>query len=373
MQPSVPLFRTVHLPEMEDAAVRVLRSGQIASGPFVESFARELSRWLGHPHVVLTSDMSSAMTLALRLAGVGPGDEVLTSPFACMATNAPIANLGARPAWVDVDPATGLLDPHRLHEAITPRSRALIAYHLAGYPADVDAIAAFCRERGLVLIEDCDNALGATIRGRPVGSFGDLAVYSFYPNRQVNGVEGGALACRRADDAARAARLRRFGVDPHGFRDGHGEIRPDSDIPEVGWSASMNNLNSAVALAQLPGLDARLTRTRQVAGALREGLRGIGGVEVVAAHPEGEAAYWTLLTRVRNRAPVLAHLKGNGIAASGLHHRNDTYSGFRSAPATLPGVERWSSVHISLPCGWWMDNAAVDAVVRVMSTAPLST
>lgn len=366
---AISLFNAYGDAATEAAALAVLRSGQIASGPKVAEFQQALAPWVGLPHVVTTSDMSSAMMLALHLCGVGPGDEVLSPAYTCMSSAAPIANLGARVRWVDVDADTGLLDPAALATRITPRTKACVVYHAAGYPADMPAIAAICREHGIALIEDCNTALGAQLAGQPVGAWADAAVYSFYPNRQVNGLEGGAVAWRDASRAEAALRLRRFGISLSGFRDSIGEINPASDIAQVGWSAAMSQLNAAVALAQLPGLDGRLAQTRLNAQALAQGLAAVPSLQVVQPLDAALPAFWGLLVLAEHRDTVLAELKRQGVMASKLHHRIDTYSGFGAEATELPGTAAFLDRVIALPCGHWLSAAELDRVTQVLTQA----
>lgn len=362
---TIPLFGIYHDEAMERAAADVLRSRQIASGPQVALFEQEFGALAGQAHVVSCNDMSNAMQLALRLSGVGPGDEVLTSAYACLSTNAPIAMVGAQPRWVDVDPETGNLDPHALQAAITPRSKAVIAYHLAGYPARMAEIAAICHAHGLQLIEDCDNALLATLDGRPVGTFGDHAIYSFYPNRQVNASEGGALACRKPDDAARARRLRRYGIDMPTFRDQWGEISPASDIAEIGYAATLNQLCAALGRCQLPGVSQRLATTQVNVAWLRERLSPLNGISLVPLAPGATAAYWTLLIRAPRRDALMQGLKARGVQCSTLHLRNDAYSAL-GGPRELPGTRAFAESMLALPCGWWLAPAQLQGIVDAM-------
>lgn len=353
----------------EAAALAVLRSGQIASGPKVAEFQQALGAWTSPPGVVTTSDMSSAMMLALHLCGVRAGDEVLTPAYTCMSSAAPIHNLGARPRWVDVTAETGLVDPAALAGRFTPRTKACVVYHAAGYPAPMPEIAALCRARGVALIEDCNTAMGARLQGEGIGSWGDAAVYSFYPNRQINGIEGGAVAFREAHLAQEAQRLRRFGIALTGFRDGIGEINPASDIPAVGWSAAMSQLNSAVALAQLPGLAARLAATQANARALAQRLAGVDGLSVVQPGHQAEPVYWGLLVLAQQRDEVLGALKRQGVMASKLHHRLDTYSGFAAEPADLPGTAYFLEQVIALPCGHWLSPDDLDRIAGTLTQA----
>lgn len=365
---AIPLFRVVHDEAIEAAVLDVLRSGQIASGRYVEPFRERLGRIIGNPRVVTLDSMSSAMTIALRLAGAGPGSEVITSPFACLSTNAPLGTAGVRAVWADVDPATGALDVADVARRITQRTRAVVLYHLAGYPGPARELAALCAERGVVLIEDCDNALGATVDGVPVGSHGDLAIYSFYPNRQIAAIEGGAIACRAQADFERAQLLRRFGIDVTRFRDPLGEIDAACDVPEIGWSAVFNNLGSAVGLAQLDGLAGRLAQTRANARRLMALLADVADVTPVRILPGADPVFWGLMVLSPRRDALLAALKGEGIGASKLHQRNDRYTGFGADAPQLPGIDAIAQQMLALPCGWWLSEAEVaqvaDAVRR---------
>ncbi|MBT9500762.1 MAG: DegT/DnrJ/EryC1/StrS family aminotransferase [Burkholderiaceae bacterium] len=368
MTRSIPLFGIFRSAEMEAAVIEVIRSGQIASGGHVEAFRRGFGELVGNPNVVTTNDMSSAIQIALHVSGIGAGDEVLTAAYSCMSSNAPIATSGARAAWVDVDPATGVMDARDFERAITPRTRAALLYHLAGYPGPVREIAEICRQRGIVLIEDCDNALLATIDGAQVGSFGDFAIHSFYPNRQINATEGGAMVCKSPEHVARAIRLRRYGIDLTRFRDALGEIDPNCDIAEIGWAATLNNLCSAAGASQLASVAARVARTRDVAQALSARLAQLPQLALVRPMPGATPSYWALLTRVGKRDQVMAALKARGVQCSKLHHRTDSYSGFGAAPRELPGTSAFLASVLALPCGWWLNDDDIDYLVLTLKS-----
>lgn len=365
----IRLFHGAVSPAAEQAAQTVLRSGQIASGPKIAEFEQAFGELIGHPHVVTTSDMSSALTLALHLAGVGPGDEVLTLAFSCLSSNSPIARLGAKPVWVDIDPATASMSVEDVRRAITPRCKALLLYHVAGYPGPTREITALCRQHGIVVIEDCNNALGARIDAQAVGHLGDYAVHSFYPNRQLNAIEGGALVCPDQASAQRARHLRRFGIDSASFRDALGEINAHSDVPELGWSASLSQLNAAVGLAHLPDLTEQLRRTRANAALLRSAIQGLLGIKAVEALAGAEPAYWGFLILAQQRDALLATLKGQGIHTSRLHHRNDTYTGFAAESRPLPGTDVLMAQVLALPCGWWLDDADMHRLASALQQA----
>jgi perosamine synthetase len=360
---TIELFHPVVLPEMELAMLDVLRSGQIASGPKVAEFERAFSSLVRRDHVVATSDMTSAVTLALHLAGVRAGDEVATLAFSCLSSNAPIALLGARAVWIDIEPATLSMSLSDLERKLTPKVKAVMVYHVAGYPADMESISTLCRNRGVVLIEDCNNAIGAMTADQPVGTHGDYSVFSLYPNRQVNAIEGGVLVTPDSATAARAKSMRRFGIDTATFRDARGEINPQSDVSEIGWSASLSNVNAAVALAQLSNLSERLHITNTNAANLARATLGLNGLKPVNPTPGNSPSYWGFGILADQRDALLAHLKGKGIKASVLHQRNDSYSGFRTGLATLPGTEKVLKHFMALPCGWWLSAPQVQNIV----------
>jgi dTDP-4-amino-4,6-dideoxygalactose transaminase len=366
---TLSLFNVVNTPEMETVAIEVMRSGRIASGTYVPAFEDGLSKLLGQQNIVTTVDMTSAIYLALHLAGVKAGDDVLTTAFACMSTNSPIATIGARPIWVDMAANSAFISVADFEAAITPKTKAAILYHLAGYPGPIQEIAAICKKYGIALIEDCDNALLAKVDGKNVGVFGDYAVYSFYPNRQINTTEGGALICKKPSDALLAKKLRRFGIDGSSFRTRSGEISPAADIPEAGWSMTLNNLCSALGLAQLQTVNDLVEKTRKNALFLIEKLTVLIGVNILQAMPNSQPVYWALLIQVENRDSVLEQLKLQGVMASQLHQRNDIYSCFTNSERNLPNTTELQNTIIALPCGWWLGASDLAKIVDVIKNA----
>lgn len=370
----IPLFGVVSLPEMQAVAVEVLRSGRIASGPYVAQFEAGIGQIVGQPNIVSMVDMTSAIFLALHLAGVSKGDEVLTTAFACMSTNSAIAQSGAVPVWVDVKPQSVEINLDDLIGKISAKTKAVILYHVAGYPGPAKDLAALCRARGLVLIEDCNNALFASRDAMPVGSYSDFAVYSFYPTRQINTTEGGALVCKSADMAARARKLRRFGIDFATFRDSRGEISPRSDIAEIGWGFTMNNLCAALGCAQLPTVQDRVFKTQKNAEKLTQLVGEIKGVQALPVAPGSTSAYWVLLLFVENRDAVLAAVKHEGVMASCLHHRNDTYTGFGvSVSQYLPNTSYLQDHILAVPCGWWLTDVDLESISQILARAVSGT
>jgi perosamine synthetase len=369
MYRKIPLFGVVHLPEMEKASIEVMRSGKIAHGPFVSLFEKELAQLLKQPNLLTTSDVSCALHLALHVAGVTAGDEVLTTSYACMSTNAVIASMGAKAVWVDLAPNSMHLDLTLFEAAVTPQTKAVVLYHVAGYPGPSEQLAAICHRRGIKLIEDCDNAMFAQINNQYAGTFGDFTVYSFYPNREINTMEGGALVCQSAADAQKARLLRRFGINLDFFRLPSGEINSELDIPEAGWSYAMSNLSAAVGHSQLKSLTTRLNKTQGNVKKLLTYLSNLPQIHLVPIQPNNQPAYWVLLIQINLRDSVNAFLKQRGIESSILHYRNDKYTCFGTNDTFLPNTVLFQNTVLALPCGWWLEDEDIKFIIDSLSLA----
>ena len=362
---SLPLFSVINSSAAEANVIDVLRSGQIASGSFVDNFEQRLESYLSVEHAVTTSDMTSAIKLALRLCNVAAGDEILTTPFACLATNSAITAVGAKPKWVDVEEYSVNIDVEDLERKISSNTRVLILYHVAGYIGRLDEIVALCKKHNVVLIEDCNNALGSTFNGRKVGSFGDFSIFSFYPNRQINCGEGGSLICRLKSDKDRAVKLRRFGIDHSCFRDSSGEINPTSDVAEIGFSDTMSNLCAAIGVSQFDNLDNRIYLARKNKNRITRAIIGCSDITVLESSEQSNSAFWVMLLWVKNRDSLMSYLKSKGIGASKLHHRNDDYSGFGlKGRFLLKNTTALQSHILAIPCGAWLSDKEIDYIAQ---------
>lgn len=342
-------------PEADALVQKVLHSGRLAEGEWSRRFEEGLAGYLGHPHVVAVSDIHNALGIALQLAGVGPGDHVVSSPVACLATNMPILAAHAKVVWADVDPSSGLMTDRTVAEALTPRTKAVIAYHWGGDVADVDAIGRVAKEAGATLIEDAQEAFGAALRGRPIGhQTADATAFSFYANRHITTGEGGALALRTPELAAAARLRKRYGIDQTRFRDALGEIDPACDIAMPGPSAYLPNLAGAIGVAQLAHHERLARARRENAAYFDKALAGIDGIRVVDRTPGSTTASWVYTLLAERRDDLLRALRDRGIRASKMHHRNDLYSAFGPPGRALPGVTSFAERALCIPSGWWV-------------------
>lgn len=365
-QISIPLFK-VFMAESAHAALKpVLESGQLAAGRQVAAFESRLAAWLGVPDTVALGDASGALTLALYLAGVRPGDEVITSPLACAATLMPIANLFAKPVWCDIDPRTGMPDASHIAGMITEKTRAILLYHWSGDVADVCGVAALARRQGIKLVEDASEALGAESRGRRLGGEADLTVYSFYATKHITTGEGAALLAADSQMIRAARHLRRYGIDPAKFRLPAGDLNPAFDIPLSGFNFPMNEIAATLGLEQLPHVDTIVARHRANGQYYGTALNGISGLRLLKRREDSVSGFWTYALCAERRDDLIRKLLSHGIGAQRLHMRNDGYSCFGDGARQLPGVAEFDARNLSIPCGWWVGDEERERVVECL-------
>jgi dTDP-4-amino-4,6-dideoxygalactose transaminase len=251
-------FARISIDEETIAGVcQVLRSGWIATGPYVARFEAALSEYLGGRTVRTLTSGTAALELALLAAGLGPGDEVIVPAMSFAASANVVVRVGAKPVFVDVELASRNLDLDRIEAAITPRTRAIMPVHFAGLPVDMDRLLALARGRGLRVIEDAAHAIGSSWRGRRIGSFGDIACFSFHPNKNMTTIEGGAVVLDNPDEVHYLELARFHGIE----RDADNNV----DVTQAGGKYNLSDVAARVGLGQLAQLDAFCERRRALA------------------------------------------------------------------------------------------------------------
>jgi perosamine synthetase len=285
-----------------------VRSGWVSSiGEYVTAFEDELASRCGVAHAIATSNGTTALHLALAVAGIGPEDEVIVPSLTFVATAAAVRYLGASPVFAESDAAHWCLDPTDVASRVTPRTRALVAVDLYGHPADMDALAEIATEHDLVVVEDAAEALGAVYRQRLAGGLGTLGVLSFYGNKLITTGEGGAVLTDDAALAERARLLRDHAMDPH-RRYWHGEI---------GFNYRITNMQAALGVAQLERLDEFLAKKREIAAVYRAGLHDVPGVTLQEEAEWATSSWWMTTLRIEpngvGRDELAARLRADGV------------------------------------------------------------
>lgn len=290
--------------------LEVLRSGRLSLGPMVDRFEASLAEQVGAPHVAAVSSGTAGLHLCVRLAEIGPGDEVVTTPFSFVASANCVLYEGATPVFADVDPGTLNLDPAAVEAAISPRTKAILAVDIFGYPAELAELEAIAERHGLALLEDACQALGAHYRGRPVGSSGHPAVFAFYPNKQMTTGEGGAVAVASEEDWNLLKSLSNQGRSDSGEWLAHARL---------GYNYRLDDVSAALGVAQLERLDELLEARGEVARRYTELLEGVDGVETPLADDEEHVRSWFVyvvrLAEGADRNGVMARLAEEGVAS----------------------------------------------------------
>jgi len=345
---------------IDQAMQRVLDSGHFILGPEGEALEAEIAARVGVPHAVAVASGTDALHLALRAAGIGPGDEVVLPAFTFIATAEAVSYTGARPVFADIDPASFNATAATLEAALTPATRAVIVVHLYGQCAPMPEIARLCEARGLVLIEDCAQAIGADYDGRAAGAWGAYGCFSFYPTKNLGAYgDAGLVTARNADDAARVRMLRHHGS------------RRSYEHEFVGYNSRLDELQAAVLRAKLPQLARFNGARRRAAARYRAGLRGTDLV-LPAEHGRGAHVYHQFTIRSAGRDALRAALGAAKIASAVYYpiplHRQPAYAAAHGA-SPLPASDAAAASVLSLPIHPYLSDADVDRVCAVLRDA----
>jgi perosamine synthetase len=354
-----------HVPSSAASRVTdVLRGRWIGQGPLVDEFEGRFAERLGCAgRAVAVGSGTDALHIAYILAGIQPGDEVIAPVFTCVATNMPLLYQRARIRFADVQPQTLNIDPGHVRALVSDQTRAIVCTHYAGLPCDMDELAAVARERGIPLIEDAAQALGAVYRGRPIGTTADFTAFSFQAVKHITTGDGGMLMARDASAVGRGRLLRWFGID----RPKKHEGRWENDIEETGYKYQMTDVAAAMGLAGLDELDSILQHRRGLLSAYSLGLRDTPGVALIAANPEDrQHAAWACTILVDGRDGLERKLLEHCIEARQVHYRNDRYSIFRRFRGDCPNMDQLESRYLLLPLHTKMSVDDVELVCSII-------
>lgn len=349
----IPLFKP-HMPDLPELD-SILHSGALAYGKYTMKFEEKLKEYFKTPYVIVTNTFNTAISVATTTAGLTFGDEVIASPMACLASTQPYLSCGLKIKWCDVDPITGTLLPSALKEAVTNKTKAVIHNHFCGYPGYIDEVNEICREFGILVIDDGIECFGSEYKGRKIGSTGaDITIFSLTAVRIPNTIDGGIVIFNDKRLFEKSLRIRDCGIDRSKFRDDIGEISLHCDISEIGYSATMSNVNGYIGLRQMEHIDELLSIQRKNASILKERLSSDGDIKAINADGSNPN-YWVFGVLAREKRKTILKYRNKGLSASGVHINNNIYSVFGNK-AELPGVTEFYNHFVALPSGWWVDD-----------------
>ena len=366
---SVPLSGPYLGEREEELVLEVLRSGRLSLGPTIDRFEELVAERVGAPYAAAVSSGTAGLHLLCRIAGLAPGDEVITSSFSFASSANCFLYEGATPVFADIDPSTLNLDPAAVEAAITPRTKAIVAVDIFGYPCELDELRAICDRRGLALIEDSAEALGAEYKGRPLGSHGTSCVFAFYPNKQIATGEGGVVVTHDEETYKLVVSLRNQGRDY--------ETGGWFNHVRLGFNYRWTDVQAAIGIGQLEKLDRILELRRAAAERYGDLLAGIEGVTPLRADDADHRRSWFVyVVQVApgiDRDRVMARLREEGVNTAEyvpcIHLQDYMRERFGFREGLCPVAEDASARSLALPFFTGIDAVAQGRVAEVLASA----
>jgi len=374
----IPLFKVFMANETPEEVSKVLTSGFIGQGSEVEKFESLLKGYFNNSNVVTTNAATSAEHIALHMLkrpeknlkgyhgvafvenewdGIGPEDEVLTTPLTCTATNWPILANGMKLKWVDVDPNTCNMDLDDLERKISPTTKVIMVVHWGGYPVDLDRLRNI-QEKTYQLygfrpavIEDCAHAFGSTYKGSKIGNYGNICTFSFQAIKHLTTGDGGCAIFPYENQVKRAKLLRWYGIDRE---DNRKDFRCESDISEYGFKFHMNDINATIGINNLPGVKLNINTTINNANFYNQELIDVPGVTLLENKSDRQSSYWIYTMKVERQQDFMNKMKECNIMVSRVHERNDIHSCMSEFKTDLPNLDKLVKEMICIPVGWWV-------------------
>jgi dTDP-4-amino-4,6-dideoxygalactose transaminase len=333
----------------------------VAQGDVVEQFERKFEEYIGGGHTLSLNSGTAALHIALILAGVNEGDEVISTALTAEPTNVAIKMVGAKVRWADVDYNTGNISADSIEKAINSKTKAIIVVDYAGIPVDVKRIQEISQKYNIPVIEDAAHALGAKYNEIKTGNHFPFTVYSFQAIKHLTTIDGGALQIADRDLYEKGKVIRWFGLDKK-------LTRLDNDIKYQGYKYHMNNVNATIGLVQLENIENIVQCYIDNGKYFDEELKNVNGVELIEYYPNTKPSYWLYTLKVENRDRFIKMMADNGIMASELHKRNDLHTFLNDYPTELPNLDAFYRKMVHIPCGWWVNDEDRAKIVKLIKS-----
>ena len=387
MKNNIPLFKVFMSDSVTEKVSEVLKSGFIGQGPVVENFEENLKQYFRHDKLISLNSATSAEHLALHLLkkpnkfllgidgygqyestwpGIENGDEVLTTPLTCTATNWPILANNFNIKWVDIDPKTLNMDLDDLARKITPKTKVIFIVHWGGYPIDLDKLKQIQNQSYRLygfkpaIIEDCAHAMGSKYKNKYIGTHGNICTFSLQAIKHITSGDGGLLFLPHDDLYKIAKLLRWYGIDRDGNRK---DFRCESDISEWGFKFHMNDINASIGNENFKHVDEITGKHKDNAKFYDKELKNVNGIELLERNKDMESSFWIYSILVEDRDNFQRYMSEKGIATSQVHERNDIHSCVREYKSILPNLDSTIKKVSSIPVGWWVSKEDREYIV----------
>jgi perosamine synthetase len=347
---TIPVFRPSYGDAEFEAVKAVMASGWVGLGPKTAEFEKRFAEYLGVRHAVALNSGTAALHLAMVAAGLGKGDEVISTPLTFVSTNHAILYVGARPVFADVEAATANIDPESVRRRITKKTRAVVCVHYGGRPCKMDALEAIAREHSLILIEDAAHGCGGEHRGRKLGTIGRFGCFSFHAVKNLATGEGGAIVTNDDDAAARLRKLRWLGISKDTWsRESKTQYSWYYTVEEVGFKYHMNDIPAAIGLVQLARLGEMNARREAWARRYDEALADLAWIERPIVEPDTRPDWHNYVIQTDHRDDLNAYLAERGVS-TGVHYiPNNHYDMYKNCRGKTPVCERIWQRLLTLP------------------------
>ena len=361
----IPLFKVFMAESAAEKVSEVLSSGFIGQGPKVDLFESKLKNWFESEYVATTNSATSAEHLALHLlkkphgewGGLKDGDEVLSSPLTCTASNWPTLANNLKIKWVDIDSNNLNVDLDDLERKISPKTKAMMLVHWGGYPIDLDRVKKI-QEKAQemygfkpMVIEDCAHSLGSTYKGKKIGNHGNFCTFSFQAIKHITTGDGGILISPEKYYHNRAKVIRWYGIDRENNKK---DFRCEADIEEWGYKFHMNDIAASIGLENLNYADEIISKHRSNAAFYDRELSNVNGVTLLERKEDRESSFWIYSLLVENKSDFMDWMRECNIMVSQVHERNDGHTCVSEFKSGLPSLDKIIPKLISIPVGWWV-------------------
>ena len=364
-QELIPIFNPFVPNAVVDRVAATLRDGWLSEGRYVREFEEAFSNHFKIEHTLAVNSGTAALHLAVLGAGVGPGDEVIVPAQTFVATATSVMMAGGVPVFADIQPGGPNIDPNDIEHRITERTKAIIPVHYGGYPCDMDEISQIARKHNLCIIEDAAHALGATYKGKPIGSLGAFSTFSFQAIKQLTTGDGGMLVAKDYQDYKTAYRRRWFGIDRTN-RKPSPLGQPEWDISELGYKYHMNDIAASMGIAQLEYFDEAHERRQSLNQLYRKEFSTVPGLSLLQEKQDRTSSTWLFTVRVERRLDFIKALKSRGIEAAVWHQRIDSNTLFGGKRADIPNQARFNEEQVSIPCRDTLTDGEVECVLNAI-------
>lgn len=348
---TIPLFKVLMNPKVMKPLKKTLFSGWIGQGPKVDEFEQKLSILMANENCLTVSSGTAGLSLSLRLAGVQPGDDVISTPWTCNATTQSIFLAGANVVWADIGEDLNI-SPQSIKESITQRTRAIMVVHMGGYPCDMEEIQEIAKYYNIPIIEDAAHAFGSLYKETIIGEckYSNFCVLSFQAIKHLTSVDGGCIFTRNKEDFVQGKILRWFGIDRTT------DIIPRSSYPieKWGYKYHMSDVCATIGISNLNIVDISIFKSRDNASFYNEKLSNVPGVTLTQTKKDRLSSYWMFSILVDDRSNFIKMMTEKGIEVSAVQARNDKIPYTKEFQKELPIMNKLDSHIICIPCGFWV-------------------